>query len=672
MSTFIKMLVLAVGLLLLALLLSPAQVSGQSSRNFKLQSDVLDAAGGISRSRSFTVLDAIGQPSPIGVATSARFAISSGFLARGAKVSALATLLLPEIEGLQGQSIGIPISVSTDSTIGFAQFVVEFDATVIEFKNAQIGPDATGFTSIQTNANLPFAPTTPGTNENVLVQISGGAFTGANRRVVILNFLVIGAVGKQSPLAFDKEPTHTSLTTIHLVDLKGNLLTFQNGKLTVILNRFDISGKITYCSAPTRAVPRATMTLINPQATTTTTTDASGSYQFSSILQGSCKLTPGKSDDLRGAISGSDVLKVQRVLAFLDPSLTGCAFRAADVTQDGSLSGADAVAMLRFLAFFTSGIGFTGQWVFAPPDTSFTLSRNTTANFIALLLGDVNLGWTASANASHATTSKTSQTDFGSKAILALPTLGSAPGANIAVPINVSTDSLITIGQFVVDYDSTVLNYQSVRIEPQLTGFNALANSKLPFPASSSGTNKNILVQIMASDPSKGFTGANREVVILNFTGVGAHTSATPLIFDPDPGRTFLTTANQTDLHGSDFVFMNGRLTLPVEDSALEQPQRPLKYALLPIYPNPLRTLTSQVETIIHYQIPHSSHVTLRVFNALGQEIRRLVDLEQAAGYYTVRWDGTTATNRIAASGIYLVRIEAGNFAATQKLLLIR
>ncbi len=670
MSTFIKVLVLAVGLLLLALLLSPARVSGQSK--FKLQSDVLNEAGGISRSPSFTLLDAIGQPSPIGVAISARFALSSGFLARGVKVAVLATLLLPEIEGLQGQSIGIPISVSTDSTIGFAQFVVEFDATVIEFMNAQIGPDATGFTSIQTNANLPFAPTTPGANENVLVQISGGAFTGANRRVVILNFQVIGAAGKQSPLAFDKEPTHTSLTTIHLVDLNGNLLTFQNGRLTVVVSRFDISGKATYCSAPARAVPSATITLMHPEGTTTTTTDASGSYQFRSILQGSCKLTPGKSEDLRGAISGSDVLRVQRVLAFLDPSLTGCAFRAADVTKDGSLSGSDAVAMLRFLAFFTSGIGFTGQWVFTPPDTSFTLSSNTTANFNALLLGDVNLGWTASANASLAKASTASQTGFDSKAILALPTLGSAPGANIAVPINVSTDSLITIGQFVVDYDSTVLSYQSLRIGPQLTGFNALANSKLPFPASSPGTNKNVLVQIFASDPSKGFTGANREVVILSFTGVGAHTSTTPLVFDPDPGRTFLTTANQTDLHGSDFVFMNGRLTLPVEDSSLEQPRRPREYALLPIYPNPLRTLAPQVETVIHYQLPNSSSVTLRVLNVLGQEIRRLVDVEQAAGYYTVRWDGTTATNRIAASGIYLVRIEAGGFVATQKLLLIR
>ncbi|MGH7600127.1 MAG: hypothetical protein ACREOI_27550, partial [bacterium] len=61
MSTFIKMMVLAVGLLLLALLLSPTQVAGQSSRNFKLQADVLDEAGGMSRSRSFTLLDAIGQ-----------------------------------------------------------------------------------------------------------------------------------------------------------------------------------------------------------------------------------------------------------------------------------------------------------------------------------------------------------------------------------------------------------------------------------------------------------------------------------------------------------------------------------------------------------------------------------------------------------------------------------
>jgi len=669
MSTFTKILVLAVGLLLLALLLSPVQVAGQSSRNFKIQSDVLDEAGSTSTSRNFRLLDAIGQPSPIGIASSARFALASGFLARGVKISASATLLLPQVQGFQEQRVDVPISVSTDSSIGFVQFVVDFDSTVIKFRDAQIGPDATGFTSIQKNPRLPFAPTTAGTNENVLVQISGGTFTGANRKVVLLNFLVAGAVGKQSPLAFDQEPTHTSLTTIRLVDLKGSALAFQNGKLTVVPNRFDISGEVTYCSAPTRAVSGVTMTLVNSEGTIATTTEASGNYQFRNILQGACKLTPSKTGDLRGAITGADALRVQRVLAFLDPPLTGCALRAADVTKDGNITGADALAILRFLAFFTTNIAFTGQWSFTPSDTSFTLSRNTTANFTALLLGDVNLSWATSTTASLAAIGKSPQTNLGSKAILALPTLRVALGANAAVPITVSTDSLIAIGQFVVNYDSTVLKYQSVQISSQLTGFGVTANTKLPFPASSTGTNKNLLVQITAPNPSQGFTGANREVVILNFLGAAAGVSTTPLVFDPDPDRTFLTTANLTDLTGNDLTFNNGQLTVPVE---LSSPEQPHEYALLPSYPNPLRLSDDKVEAVIRYQIPRSSRVTLRIFNAIGQEIRRLVNAEHAPGFYTARWDGTTAANRVASSGIYVIRLEAEGFVATQKFLLIR
>jgi hypothetical protein len=585
----------------------------------------------------------------------------------GTLISPVALLALPDTTAATRDTIALPIYVSTDSVINLAQFVVEYDSTVIKFVDAQIGPDAFGFTSILKNSNLPFTPTFTGANKNVLIQISGGSFTGPKRKVVILKFQVIDTVGNQTPLAFDQNPSHTFLTTANLVDLKGDLLAFQNGKLTVTINRFAVFGKVLYCSTSTRPVPSVFLNLVHPEGTAKDTSDASGSYGFSNILQGSCRLTPSKNGDQRGAITGADALKVLRVLAFLEPPLTGCAFTAADVTKDGRITGADALAILRYLAFFTTNIGSTGQWAFTPPDTSFTLSANTTVNFSAVLLGDVNLSWTSGVTTSllamrKSETGESDQTmpaSPASKATLKLSTNTEsyALGDTVVVSITVSTDSVIAIAQFVVDYDSTVIQYQNAQVGSHTAGYSLLVNPNLPFSTSSQGTNKNVLVQITSPDPSTGFKGADQQVAILKFVGKAKGTS--PLVFDPDPSRTFLTTLNLTDLRGSDLTFVSLQVTVPVH-SPVEPPK---EYRLFQNYPNPFNPSTT-----IRYEIPVRSHVLLSVYDVLGRKVATLVDEVKEAGRYEVLWN----PSQDLPSGVYFYVLQAGSFIDTKKLVLLK
>jgi hypothetical protein len=79
-------------------------------------------------------------------------------------------------------------------------------------------------------------------------------------------------------------------------------------------------------------------------------------------------------------------------------------------------------------------------------------------------------------------------------------------------------------------------------------------------------------------------------------------------------------------------------------------------------YPNPFNPITT-----INYQLPIQSHLTLKVYNLLGQEVATLANEEKSPGTYTLQWDASGVP-----SGVYFYRVQAGKFSAVQKMLLVR
>ncbi len=71
--------------------------------------------------------------------------------------------------------------------------------------------------------------------------------------------------------------------------------------------------------------------------------------------------------------------------------------------------------------------------------------------------------------------------------------------------------------------------------------------------------------------------------------------------------------------------------------------------------------------TAIGYGLPSRSHVTLTVYNMLGQQVAVLQNGEQQAGFHEVRFDASGFS-----SGVYLYRLTAGSFVETRKLVLVR
>jgi photosystem II stability/assembly factor-like uncharacterized protein len=88
----------------------------------------------------------------------------------------------------------------------------------------------------------------------------------------------------------------------------------------------------------------------------------------------------------------------------------------------------------------------------------------------------------------------------------------------------------------------------------------------------------------------------------------------------------------------------------------------PIVFTLAQNYPNPFNPSTT-----IRYALPERSHVTLTVFNTLGQQVVTLVGGEVEAGYHEVTFDASEF-----ASGVYLYRLTTGDYVQTRKVVVLR
>jgi hypothetical protein len=93
----------------------------------------------------------------------------------------------------------------------------------------------------------------------------------------------------------------------------------------------------------------------------------------------------------------------------------------------------------------------------------------------------------------------------------------------------------------------------------------------------------------------------------------------------------------------------------------------PDQFELLQNYPNPFNPTTE-----ISYNIESSAQVSLEVYNILGQKVKTLVNEKQDAGNYSVVWDSRDDNGDFVASGVYFYRLNAGDFTASKKMLLMK
>jgi hypothetical protein len=99
-----------------------------------------------------------------------------------------------------------------------------------------------------------------------------------------------------------------------------------------------------------------------------------------------------------------------------------------------------------------------------------------------------------------------------------------------------------------------------------------------------------------------------------------------------------------------------------------DEQQLPTEFALMQNYPNPFNP-----STVISYQLPVTSNVTLKVYDVIGNEVATLVNEYKQAGSYEVEFNAVgTSRDLSLTSGVYFYQLRAGEFIQTKKMIVLK
>jgi len=93
----------------------------------------------------------------------------------------------------------------------------------------------------------------------------------------------------------------------------------------------------------------------------------------------------------------------------------------------------------------------------------------------------------------------------------------------------------------------------------------------------------------------------------------------------------------------------------------------PDKFAIHQNYPNPFNPITT-----LRYDLPEQANVNIIIYDMLGRQVRTLLNQTQDAGYRSVIWDATNDYGKPVSAGVYLYKIQAGEFVQTKKMVLLK
>ena len=84
-------------------------------------------------------------------------------------------------------------------------------------------------------------------------------------------------------------------------------------------------------------------------------------------------------------------------------------------------------------------------------------------------------------------------------------------------------------------------------------------------------------------------------------------------------------------------------------------------------YPNPFNPFTT-----VRYDLPEEGFINIIIYDMMGRVVKTLVNGSQTAGFKTIQWNATNDRNEPVSAGLYIYRLQAGEFRQTKKMVLVK
>jgi len=196
---------------------------------------------------------------------------------------------------------------------------------------------------------------------------------------------------------------------------------------------------------------------------------------------------------------------------------------------------------------------------------------------------------------------------------------------------------------------------------------------KFPIVEEGSGCDQSVTIKSFAGGPSLlglefsdpgAFSASKTDLRFVGYDEISVSLDFTP--YRSGEYNEYLYIIDSLTGRAVDTINLYGRthVVTAVEDDIQLLPS---VFELSQNYPNPFNP-----ETRIEFSLAARADVSISIYNILGRRVKTLIDENRPAGTYTVIWDGTDRGGYHVASGIYLYRMQAGEFIQTRKMLLLR
>jgi hypothetical protein len=302
-------------------------------------------------------------------------------------------------------------------------------------------------------------------------------------------------------------------------------------------------------------------------------------------------------------------------------------YTLGDASRNGELSYYDAAMILKHLVGYVnlddlqvdlSDASYNGE--------VSALDASVVAQFVAQLSNDIP----PTDNSSLLTTS-----EFGG-----FDDAEFYPGQNLEVEVLINQCSNLLSFELDIEYDGNIMSFTQSVWESPYDDFTIEEN------------NEDGLLRIAGSS---GNGSENGSLVKLNFT----------VAEDFDGEEIEITVSKyrlNENVEGVNVVGVFTKSAMGIENDLI-----PSQYTLHQNYPNPFNPITT-----LRYDLPEDAVVNITIYDIMGREIRTLVNSAQDAGFKSIIWNATNDYGKPVSAGVYLYKIQAGEFVQTKKMVLLK